>query len=225
MPAVMADDHTQLALFADDDAHLPASEAFADGATLLRGFVDNDREVIEAIRGVTEKSPFRHMVTPGGLQMSARLTSCGAVGWVSDRHGYRYEACDPLSGLPWPGIPAALLDLAGRAAAAGGYAGFEPDACLVNEYQVGARMSLHQDRDERDFSQPIVSVSLGLPATFVFGGLRRTDPVRRLRLKHGDVVVWGGPTRLNFHGILPISPGHHPVVGARRINLTFRRAR
>ncbi len=156
--------------------------------------------------------------------MSVAMTGCGAASWVSDRAGYRYAPADPLTGRPWPALPPALLDLAARAAAAGGFAGFAPDTCLVNRYEPGARMALHQDRDEQDFAQPIVSVSLGLPATFLWGGLRRADRPRRLRLLHGDVVVWGGPARLAYHGVAPLADGAHDLTGRCRINLTFRRA-
>jgi alkylated DNA repair protein (DNA oxidative demethylase) len=156
--------------------------------------------------------------------MSVAMTNCGALGWVSDRKGYRYAAADPETGLAWPAMPEAFRKLARTAAAAGGYPGFEPDACLINRYVPGAKMSLHQDRDERDFAAPLVSVSLGLPAVFQFGGLSRKDPVRRVGLEHGDVVVWGGESRLFFHGVMPLKEGVHPLAGACRINLTFRRA-
>jgi alkylated DNA repair protein (DNA oxidative demethylase) len=164
------------------------------------------------------------MVTRGGFAMSVAMTNCGRAGWVTDRRGYRYEAIDPESGQPWPAMPPTFAALAADAAAAAGFAGFETDACLINRYGPGARMTLHQDRNERDFSAPIVSVSLGLPAVFLFGGHLRTDRPMRVPLAHGDVVVWGGPARLAFHGILPLRPGHHPRLGALRYNLTFRRA-
>ena len=196
-----------------------------DGAMLLGGFALPMEAPLLAALGVLEaEAPFRHMVTPGGHRMSVAMTNCGAVGWVSDRTGYRYDAIDPESRRPWPAMPAAFDDLARRAAAVAGFAGFAPDACLVNRYEPGARLSLHQDKDERDLDAPIVSVSLGLPATFLFGGLKRSDPPRRVALRHGDVVVWGGPSRLAHHGILPLSEGEHPVLGRRRINLTFRQA-
>lgn len=198
----------------------------APGAVLLRGFLgDAEREVLRALGAVVEAAPFRHMTTPGGHVMSVAMTNCGDVGWVTDRRGYRYDAIDPESGRAWPAMPAAFRDLALRAATAGGFTGFAPDACLVNRYEPGAKLSLHQDRDEADFDAPIVSVSLGLPATFQFGGLKRTDPKQRVPLTHGDVVVWGGPSRLAYHGILTLKKGEHPVLGAVRINLTFRKAR
>jgi alkylated DNA repair protein (DNA oxidative demethylase) len=152
------------------------------------------------------------------------MTNCGALGWISDRAGYRYAACDPQGGRPWPAMPDSFLELATSAAARAGFPGFVPDACLVNRYQPGARLSLHQDRDERDFSAPIVSVSLGLPAVFLFGGERRADRPLRVTLAHGDVVVWGGPSRLRFHGVLPLEDGRHRLVGRQRINLTLRHA-
>jgi alkylated DNA repair protein (DNA oxidative demethylase) len=200
-------------------------EILAPGAMLLPGFVgDADRAVLDAIRTVASEAPFRHMVTPGGHRMSVAMTNCGAVGWVTDHRGYRYDPIDPESGRPWPAMPAVLRELAKGAAVAGGYAGFDPDGCLINRYVPGAKLSLHQDRDERDLEQPIVSVSLGLPATFQFGGLQRADAKRRVRLSHGDVVVWGGPSRLVYHGILTLKKGEHELVGAARLNLTFRKA-
>ncbi len=165
------------------------------------------------------------MVTPGGHSMSVAMTNCGSAGWVTDRSGYRYDGVDPESRAPWPAMPASFRELAARAAAEAGFGGFVPDACLINRYQPGARMSLHQDKDEDDFSAPIVSVSLGLPAIFLFGGLQRTDKPRRFRLEHGDIVVWGGPSRLSFHGIAPLADGEHALLGRQRINLTFRKAR
>jgi alkylated DNA repair protein (DNA oxidative demethylase) len=204
----------------------PAEEVIAEGAVLLPGFARTiEVELLEALRAIIEQSPFRHMTTPGGHQMSVAMTNCGGFGWVTDRSGYRYDRNDPQSGKPWPPMPGAFRELARAAADRGGFGGFAPDACLVNRYQPGARMSLHQDRDENDFSAPIVSVSLGLPATFLFGGLKRSDKPRRFRLEHGDVVVWGGPTRLAFHGVAPLAEGGHSLLGRQRINLTFRKAR
>jgi alkylated DNA repair protein (DNA oxidative demethylase) len=197
----------------------------AEGAVLLRSFARPiERELIAALRDIAAQAPFRHMVTPGGHQMSVAMTNCGKAGWVTDRSGYRYDAIDPESGKPWPAMPAALCDLAGRAAAEAGFGGFSPDACLINRYEPGARMSLHQDKDERDFENPIVSVSLGLPAIFLFGGPKRADKPQRYRLEHGDIVVWGGPSRLFFHGVAPLADGEHNLLGRQRINLTFRKA-
>ncbi|CAG2154478.1 Alpha-ketoglutarate-dependent dioxygenase AlkB [Cupriavidus yeoncheonensis] len=202
-----------------------ATEPLADGAVVLRGFARAQApQLLADIGHVAGQAPWRHMITPGGLRMSVAMTNCGQAGWVSDRTGYRYDRHDPLSGETWPAMPAAFLDLATRAAAEAGFAGFAPDACLVNRYVPGTRLSLHQDRDERDLRAPIVSVSLGLPAVFLFGGLRRADRPARTRLAHGDVVVWGGPARLAFHGVAPLADGDHPLLGHERINLTFRKA-
>jgi DNA oxidative demethylase len=204
----------------------PSREAMADGAVLLRGFARPvEGELIAAISEIAVQAPFRHMVTPGGHSMSVAMTNCGSAGWVTDRSGYRYDGVDPESRSPWPAMPPSFRALAAQAAAEAGFDGFAPDACLINRYQPGARMSLHQDKDEDDFSAPIVSVSLGLPAIFLFGGLQRSDKPRRYRLEHGDIVVWGGPSRLFFHGVAPLADGEHALMGRQRINLTFRKAR
>jgi DNA oxidative demethylase len=209
-----------------DGASLDAQhERLAPGAWLLRGFaLSAATTVLAAIETVTAAAPFRHWSTPGGLRMSVAMTNCGSLGWVSDRRGYRYDTCDPLSGHPWPPMPPAFRELARAAAAAAGFHGFEPDACLINRYEPGARLTLHQDKDERDFGAPIVSVSLGLPAIFLFGGDARSDRQRRVPLQHGDVVVWGGPARLHHHGVLALKEGCHEILGSQRLNLTFRRA-
>jgi alkylated DNA repair protein (DNA oxidative demethylase) len=206
-------------------AEAPSSrETMAEGAALLRGFaLTRQEELLAALREAIAAAPFRHMVTPGGFTMSVAMTNCGKVGWVTDRRGYRYDANDPESGKPWPAMPPVLSDLARDAAEAGGFKDFAPDACLINRYVPGAKMSLHQDKDETDFSAPIVSVSLGLPATFLFGGLKRSDKTQRYRLTHGDVVVWGGPSRLFYHGVAPLAEGEHPLLNRQRINLTFRK--
>lgn len=204
----------------------PSLEAMAEGAVLLRRFARPfEADLIEAVRDIAGQAPFRHMLTPGGHRMSVAMTNCGELGWITDRSGYRYDACDPETGKPWPAMPARFRELAGQAAHHVGFAAFLPDACLINRYQPGARMSLHQDRDEDDLGAPIVSVSLGLPAVFLFGGLKRSDKPRRFRLDHGDVVVWGGPARLVFHGVAPLADGEHALIGRQRINLTFRKAR
>jgi alkylated DNA repair protein (DNA oxidative demethylase) len=196
----------------------------APGAVLLRAFArDEATMLLQATETVLRQAPLRHMQTPGGYSMSVATASCGALGWVSDAQGYRYAACDPLSGQPWPAMPACFVELAERAAAATGFANFQPDACLINQYVPGAKLSLHQDRDEKDLSAPIVSLSLGLPAVFLFGGSERSKRPQRYRLAHGDVVVWGGPSRLAFHGVAPLEEGDHALLGHRRINLTFRR--
>ncbi len=213
-------------LFADLQDSLPRREQLAPGAMLLRGFaLATAPTLVAAIAEVEAVAPFRHLVTPGGYTMSVAMTNCGPLGWVSDPSGYRYDPCDPHSQRPWPPMPAPFLELARAAAAAAGYPGFQPDACLINRYRPTSKLSLHQDRDERDHRQPIVSVSLGLPAVFQFGGLKRSDKVSRYRLHHGDVVVWGGPARLAYHGVMPLADGDHPLTHRERLNLTFRRAR
>jgi DNA oxidative demethylase len=204
----------------------PAQEAMAGGAALLRGFaIAVEADLIAALRAIVEQAPFRHMMTPGGHRMSVAMTNCGSFGWVTDRTGYRYDTHDPEAGKPWPAMPPAFRELAAQAASRAGFAGFSPDACLINRYQPGACMSLHQDKDELDLGAPIVSVSLGLPAIFLFGGLKRRDKPSRFRLQHGDIAVWGGPVRLAFHGVAPLADGEHAVLGRQRINLTFRKTR
>jgi DNA oxidative demethylase len=217
-------------LTADLFACLPlmraSREEMAEGAVLLRGFVgDSEADLIAALRDIVAASPFRRMFTPGGHQMSVAMTNCGSAGWVTDSTGYRYDPDDPETGKPWPAMPALFRELAERAAEATSFAGFAPDVCLINRYVPGAKMSLHQDKDELDFGAPIVSVSLGIPAIFLFGGLNRSDKPRRFRLEHGDIAVWGGPSRLFYHGVAPLAEGSHPVMGAQRINLTFRKIR
>ena len=203
----------------------PRQEQIAEGALLLRSYLaGSETEIFDVLPSVFAASPFRHMVTPGGFRMSVAMTNAGRVGWTSDRTGYRYSPVDPLTGKPWPALPEICRQLAREAASAAGYDGFEPDVCLINRYEPGAKMSLHQDKDEQDFTQPIVSLSLGLPAVFLFGGSSRKDRPARIRLFHGDVIVWGGPTRLAYHGVAPLAQGTHPLVGDCRLNLTFRRA-
>ena len=203
----------------------PAELPLAPGAWLLRGHaLAFEQALLDAAAAVVEQAAWRRMLTPGGQAMSVAMTNCGALGWVSDATGYRYQARDPLGDRPWPALPAVFTQIARTAAAQAGFADFQPDACLINRYLPGNKMGLHQDRDERDFTQPIVSVSLGLPALFLFGGLRRADKPARLTLQHGDVVVWGGPSRLAYHGVLALADGEHPRLGAQRINLTLRRA-
>ncbi len=206
---------------------LPRAECESIGpeAMLLPGFAVADAETLgRDIQELVAISPWRHMQTPGGQRMSVAMSNCGRAGWVSDRAGYRYQSIDPCTGRPWPPMPPAWSALAARAAARAGFRGFEPDACLINRYEPGARLTLHQDRNERDLSAPVVSVSLGLPAVFLFGGAHREDPAQRVALFHGDVVVWGGVQRLAFHGVQPLIDGWHPGMGRCRINLTFRRA-
>lgn len=204
----------------------PPRETIADGAVLLRGFVRPfEAELIPALRVIVKQAPFRHLITPGGHRMSVAMTNCGSVGWVSDPSGYRYDPIDPDTGQPWPTMPAVLRGVAADAAAAAGFNGFAPQACLINRYVPGAKLSLHQDKDELDYGAPIVSISLGLPAIFLFGGLKRNDTLRRYRLEHGDVAVWGGPSRLFYHGVAALADGEHSVLGRQRINLTFRKVR
>jgi alkylated DNA repair protein (DNA oxidative demethylase) len=213
-------------LFASVPDVRPSQEEMAERAVLLRGFARPfESDLVADLRDVVEQAPFRHMVTPGGHQMSVAMTNCGSVGWVTDRTGYRYDGVDPQSGKPWPAMPASFRALALQAAAQAGFDGFSPEACLINRYLPGARMSLHQDKDETDFAAPIVSVSLGLPAIFLFGGSKRSDRPRRFRVEHGDIAVWGGPTRLAFHGVAPLADGEHASMGRQRINLTFRKVR
>ena len=212
-------------LFDGLPAPVLAPQPIAPGAMLLRGFcLDQADDLLQAVQQVIAAAPLRHLITPGGRAMSVGMSNCGTLGWVSDRTGYRYSRADPLSGRPWLPMPTCFAKLALRAAAEAGFDGFAPDACLINRYQPGARLSLHQDRDESDLSAPIVSVSLGLPAVFLFGGLQRSDRPARWRLAHGDVAVWGGASRLAFHGVAPLADGDHLRLGRQRINLTFRRA-
>lgn len=203
----------------------PAIEVMADGALLQRGSaLPYVQDLLAALGEITAQSPFRHMVTPGGFTMSVAMTNCGTAGWVTDRSGYRYDRNDPETGLRWPAMPVSFFELAVDAATRAGYPDFRPDACLINRYEPGARLSLHQDKNERDFANPIVSVSLGLPATFQFGGPKRSDPVKKYPLRHGDVAVWGGPSRLFYHGVPELKDGVHETIGRMRINLTFRGA-
>ena len=204
---------------------LEARQKLQDGAVLLRGgALPVEKSLLAAIDRIAAQAPFRRMVTPGGFQMSVAMTNCGSVGWVTDRTGYRYDPRDPQNGAPWPAMPDVFLKLARDAAEDAGFAAFVPDACLINCYEPGTRLSLHQDKDERDYARPVVSVSLGLPATFQFGGPKRSDRPRKVALQHGDIVVWGGPARLVFHGVLALKDGEHPLTGRRRFNLTFRKA-
>jgi alkylated DNA repair protein (DNA oxidative demethylase) len=202
-----------------------STEPLGEGAAILRGFATPQiPALLHAIESISAAAPFRHMVTPGGYTMSVAMTNCGDAGWVSDPSGYRYDRTDPTTGQPWPRMPEPFLRLADSAAAEAGFTAFQPDGCLINRYQPGAKLSLHQDKDERDFKQPIVSVSLGLPAVFLWGGTRRSDRPRRIRVESGDIVVWGGPSRLVYHGVAPLPAGSDPLTGEYRINLTFRKA-
>jgi alkylated DNA repair protein (DNA oxidative demethylase) len=214
-----------LDLFAADVPEFE-DEPLDPGAVVLRGFaLAREAALKDALAGVAAAAPFRHLITPGGFRMSVAMTNCGALGWVSDRRGYRYDPVDPESGARWPAMPDAFMALARESAARAGYPDFAPDACLVNRYEPGARLSMHQDRDEKDLRAPIVSVSLGLPAVFLWGGDARGDKARRIALQHGDIAVWGGPSRLRYHGVLALKDGEHPFAGPLRINLTFRKVR
>lgn len=213
-------------LFAEQDLQQPARvERISDQAFALRGFaLPKAKELLAALDSVLLQAPLRQMQTPGGYTMSARLSSCGALGWTTDRDGYHYSPLDPLSARPWPAMPGVFLALAAAAASSAGFSGFVPDSCLINAYAPGAKMSLHQDKNERCHTAPIVSISLGLPAIFQFGGFERSDPTQRIALFHGDIMVWGGVDRLRYHGVMPIKPGHHTLLGEQRINITLRQA-
>ena len=211
-------------LFADNEPQQqPRADQIGEQSWVLRGFalpvVD---QLLPALENVLEAAPLRSMMTPGGFSMSVGTSSCGALGWITDRSGYRYSSVDPLSGMPWPTMPEVFSALVHSAAAQAGFADFEADSCLINRYIPGAKMSLHQDKDENAYAAPIVSLSLGLPAMFLFGGFARSDKTQRVPLLHGDMVIWGGVDRLRFHGVLPIKQGRHPQLGEQRINLTFR---
>jgi len=221
-----SDRRSQKALFDSADPPFLSEERLGPDAAILRGFAaSQEKTLLAAIEKVAARAPFRHMTTPGGYRMSVAMTNCGEAGWVTDRRGYRYDAIDPETGEPWPAMPPLFLKLAEEAAAKAGFAGFVPDACLINRYEPGAKLSLHQDRNERSFEAPIVSFSLGLPAKFLFGGLERSERPRRVRLESGDVVVWGGAARLAYHGVDTLAEGEHPLTGRCRLNLTFRCAK
>lgn len=210
------------------DHAMPAAlpkDVLGPGTAVLAGYaLKAEEQILASLEMVVEQSPFRHMITPGGFRMSVAMSNCGPLGWVTDRTGYRYSGIDPETNRPWPEMPAAFYELSTSAAREAGFGNFVPDACLINRYEPGTKLSLHQDKDEHDFTQPIVSVSLGLPATFLFGGLERKDKALRIPLLHGDVVVWGGVARLRYHGVAPLKDGLHPVLGPVRYNLTFRKA-
>jgi alkylated DNA repair protein (DNA oxidative demethylase) len=195
------------------------------GTAILEAFaLQYESLLLDGILRIAERSPFRRMTTPSGCRMSVAMTNCGDVGWVTDRKGYRYDSIDPETALPWPAMPAAFMELAQNSARQAGFPHFEPDCCLINRYEPGAKLSVHQDKDELDLAAPIVSVSLGLPAVFLFGGDKRSEKTIRVLVVHGDVLVWGGPARLRYHGILALKGGVHPLVGGHRYNLTFRKA-
>ncbi|WP_367253145.1 DNA oxidative demethylase AlkB [Pseudomonas sp. stari2] len=218
--------HTNFDLFADTESEQPRrAEQIGEQSWVLRGFaLPRIEQLLPALKWIIERAPLRHMMTPGGFSMSVATSSCGALGWITDRSGYRYSAEDPLSHLPWPEMPEVFRDLAQAAAKEVGFFDFVPDSCLINRYVPGAKMSLHQDKDEHSYTAPIVSLSLGLPAMFLFGGFARNDKTQRISLLHGDMVIWGGVDRLRYHGVLPIKYGRHPQLGEQRFNLTFRTA-
>ncbi|WP_244441610.1 DNA oxidative demethylase AlkB [Pseudidiomarina atlantica] len=208
-----------------DNSTNPPILAIGKQSFVLKQFADAVvEEVITELRQLVKQAPFRQLQTPGGQQMSVQTTCCGSWGWHSDRKGYRYVDVDPVTQRAWPAMPVVFAKLAQQAAVAAGFAGFSADSCLINRYLPGTKMGLHRDQDERDFSAPIVSVSLGLPATFLWGGLERKSSPQRIILQHGDVVVWGGADRLRYHGVMPLADGHHPRLGRQRVNLTFRKA-
>ncbi|NYF80609.1 DNA oxidative demethylase AlkB [Granulicella arctica] len=212
-------------LFEDSTEIQALNDDFGPGTAVLRGYArDREAAIMDALFAVAAKSHFRHMVTPGGFRMSVAMTNCGSFGWVTDRKGYRYTAVDPETNGIWPAMPEVFMDLAREAATMAGYPNFVPDACLINRYEPGARLSLHQDKNEKDFDEPIVSVSLGLPAVFLFGGMERSDKTTQIPVGHCDILVWGGPARLRYHGVNPLKEGSHPIVGGFRFNLTFRKA-
>ncbi len=204
-------------------ASVDGTERLGEGIVLWRNAID-EASYLATITRLALEAPFRHMITPGGRQMSVAITNCGALGWVSDTHGYRYSATDPDSAMRWPAMPENWLHDASHAAVRCGFSGFVPDACLINRYRVGDRMGSHQDRNEADFTQPVVSMSIGLPAQFTFHGPSRSGAAGTVALRSGDVLVWGGQARLYFHSVRAIRPGMHPLCGAVRYNLTFRRA-
>lgn len=214
-----------LDLFADDTPQAPCTEQIGPRSFVLRRFaLPQVEQLLPALQHILSEAPFRHMVTPGGFTMSVALSNCGNLGWVTDRTGYRYTQTDPCTGKPWPDLPDIFMQLAQAAAIKSGFAGFIPDACLINRYEPGAKMSLHQDKNESSFEWPVVSVSLGIPAMFLFGGMERSDRAQRVPLFHGDVVVWGAEDRLRYHGVLPLKRAEHPLLGEQRINFTFRKA-
>jgi DNA oxidative demethylase len=212
---------SQPSLFQDTFATKPVMEALQEGVVLIRRAFDSEK-LFAAIKTVIDAAPLRHMETPSGKKMSVAMTNCGDLGWTSSRAGYAYSKTDPLTTAPWPTMPQLLFDTAANLARLAGYSGFVPDACLINRYLPGAQMGLHQDRDERDFSQPIVSLSLGVPAKFIIGGLTRGDSTRSVELDDGDAIVFGGAARLIFHGVRAVKVGQHAAINNCRINLTFR---
>lgn len=206
-----------------DDGAVAPVDVIMPEVVLLRGFVATAPLLLE-IEAIAAAAPFRRLETPGGGRMSVAMTNAGRWGWHSDRRGYRYLECDPESGRPWPTMPAAFAALARRAATRAGFPGFEPDCCLVNRYAIRAQMGTHRDFDELDLRHPIVSVSIGLPATFLWYGAARKGPPRRVEVTDGDVLVWGGAARAGYHGVRRLT-GRGEAPDGLRYNLTLRRAR
>jgi len=205
-------------LFADQR---PARQDIAPGVVLFPGRAVA-RDIWPLLQPVLAVAPFRNFVTPGGRRMGVETTNCGSLGWVSDKAGYRYQATDPDSGRPWPAMPRPLFDLAVASAAAAGFPETRPDSCLINRYAVGVRLTAHQDLNEQSSDWPIVSISMGLPATFVLHGATRGGAGPKIALTDGDVLVFGGPARNAFHSVQPIADGVDPVLGPCRVNLTLR---
>lgn len=193
------------------------------GMVLLRGFA-NSPILIESLSQVLAHSPLRQMETSRGFKMSVHTSNCGEAGWISDRRGYRYVKQDPLNGKPWPDLPIAFKSVAQDAAIEAGFSAYEPDVCLINRYRPGNQMGAHQDKDEQDFTQPIVSVSLGIDARFFVIGPEKRGSSTAVDLTDGDVLVFGGPARKFFHGVRKLRESIHPALGAVRWNLTFRKA-
>lgn len=207
------------------DDQLPKKTRIAEGAYWLRGHALPAADLLWAeLRKHFATYPPQQMFTPMGYKMSVRSTSMGDAAWVGTKKGYGYASIDTAINQALPPLPSTFLSLANHAATEAGYNDFTPDSCLINCYDIGSKMGLHQDKDERDFNQPIVSVSLGIPATFLFGGAKRSDKPTQIPLTHGDVVVWGGASRLFYHGVQTIKPNKHPLLGELRCNLTFRKA-
>jgi len=198
----------------------PTHEEIFPGAVLMRSLaLPQDNEFFTAAEAIIAARPLHHTTTPSGLPMGVMVTDCGD----SRAFANRWDTANPERMRLWPPMPPLLRDFAIRCAVRSGFPQFRPDACHINRYQAGTKLGLHQDRHECDWTQPIVSLSFGLECIFLLGGLQRTDKPRRILLEHGDVIVWGGPSRMRFHGVQPLKPGHHPLTGPYRYNLTFRK--
>lgn len=200
----------------------PIEEIYPD-LFVLANFVDTNPLMVQVER-ITKVSPFRKMMTPNGHYTGVALTNCGDFGWTSDRNEYRYSSSDPLNNQPWLAIPESFKALAKNAAHVAGFKDFEPDACLINQYLIGTKLGSHQDKNEKDFSQPIVSVSIGLSAVFQIFGNQRAGQAINYRLYDGDVVVWGNSARLCYHGVRTLSAAELDPTCQQRINITFRKS-